>query len=165
MSEDTMAEKPCAAGAASDKRRRIGACARCGTQARIVAKGMCRPCYDHERCAGDPACRVCNSEKLSPVARAVVRAAIALRKRTGKNPALDELQKYMRGFTRGQVVSGAFEALRCGAVEYGLAPVLKNRVGKAAKRIQAEHEITPILRETPRETCSKTDDIPGTSTM
>lgn len=150
-------------GAATDARRPAGACRACGKTARIVAKGLCRPCYDHERFCGDPSWRVRNAKKLGADARAVLRAAIAHRKRTGCAPGLNELQAEMQGWSCGRVWAGAHEAIRCGSALYGLLPVYQERARKRAKAVQGVNEITAKSNETVRETSPETIDISDTS--
>ncbi len=115
------------AGAPTDERREAKACAKCGRMARIVAHGLCRKCYDHDRFCGDPLARIAHVDRLSDHARLVMRAAVEFRRSTGREPCISDLVDRLKGKSRGEVVAGSIEAIRAGSACYSFRPIMLER--------------------------------------
>jgi len=99
------------------------ACTSCGKTARLVAKGVCRNCYDRARRQGFASLRVANEKQLSAFERAVIRAAMEHRRARGENPCLLDLCARLPNMESEDVARAAFGAIRHGSASYRFAPI------------------------------------------
>lgn len=115
-------------------------CSKCGRAVEIVAKGLCRRCYDQQRKRtrkNDPLHNVAGTKGLSTTARALLVQAIEHRRSTGKLGCLDDLRAGMGEITQGQVLAAARECMASGAGCYGFMPI-QRKPSKIATRSSAE---------------------------
>ncbi len=128
-----------------------GTCADCGHAVHIVARGLCRKCYDRARPKRDPLDAVAHFGQLSQRARAVVGAAVAYRRRTGRPPGIEDLAAGMTKAEKVLVVVGALEAIRQGAACYGLVVTWRrcsrNRTEGSQKRTKPHSPTREIMEK------------------
>ena len=99
-------------------------CSKCGRLARLVARGLCRLCYDRARREAGIAVKVANDEQLSEQERAVVRAAFAHRREHGDDPCLLDLVNRLPAMEASAVARAAFGAIRRGAASFRFRPIM-----------------------------------------
>ena len=103
----------------------VRTCTSCGRAVEIVAKGLCRRCYDRARPKKDPLHAVAHVERLSKNARLLLMRAIEHRARTGMLGCLDDLRGGLPALTQGQAVAAARECMAAGAGCYGFMPIYR----------------------------------------
>lgn len=103
----------------------VPVCTGCSLAVEIIAKGLCRKCYDRARTVNEPLQRVEGIEHLSAHARTLLLRAIGHRRRTGMLAGLDQLRTGLPALTQGQALAAARECIAAGAGCYGFMPIYR----------------------------------------